>query len=314
MNSEFDEPDQAIGHQSEDMHFGPHFNLPEEGSSDIEHQEAPAASMQLSGSSDDRQVDGLDVATAAGEILLANGAEIFRVHDTMSRILQVYETEPFNVFVISNAIMANVERGGQAKSAVVRYIPLGPNHLGRVSMVNAISRRIVAGELSCAQAQAELESVRKAVDEPIFFRAVATAIGSAAFAVLAGGYLPSFLIALFTSFILYYFMALLDRFAVARVMTNVLGAMFVTVLTLLIVRGLSFALPDLNVNFSNAIIGSIMQLVPGMSMTTAIREILNTDYLSGVIRIIDVITLGFGIAFGVAVSLWIFQPLLGVFA
>ncbi len=271
-----------------------------------------ATSIQLSGDSTEHLPDGLDVATTAGEILLANGAEIFRVQDTMNRILQSYETEPFNVFVISNAIMANVERGGQAKSAVIRYIPLGPNHLGRVAKVNAISRRITAGELNAADALKALEEVRYSDDTTILIRAAATAIGSAGFAILVGGTWYAFAITCITSFLLYYFMAFLERFAVARIMTNILGAMFVSTLALFIVKGIEISLPGVPIDFSNVIIGSIMQLVPGMSLTTAVREILNTDYLSGVIRTIDVITLGFGIAFGVAISLWLIQPLLGV--
>lgn len=272
-----------------------------------------AASVQFSGDTRDHFADGLDVATTAGEILLANGAEIFRVQDTMTRILKVYETEPFNVFVISNAIMANVERGGQAKSAVVRYIPLGPNHLGRVAKVNAISRQIGRGELSTTEAITALEEIRYSDDTNLLMRAVATAVGSAAFAVLAGGNATGFMVAALTSFVLYYFLAFLERFAIAKIMTNIIGAFFVSFLALLIVKGIKIVLPGTAVNFSNVIIGSIMQLVPGMSLTTAVREILNTDYLSGSIRIMDVITLGFGIAFGVFISLWIFQPLLGVY-
>ncbi len=316
MNSKFNDPtnNKTFETPSDSGGVTPHsFNLPEEADSiAIESHDASASSMPLSGRSDIRYADGLDVATLAGEILLANGAEIFRVQDTMTRILQVYETEPFNVFVISNAIMANVERGGQAKSAVIRYIPLGPNHLTRVTHVNAISRQIARGELTCMEAMQELEKVKYEEETNLLFRAVATAVGSAGFAILVGGNAVGFALTFITSFILYYFMAFLERFAVARIMVNVMGAMFVSTLALFIVKILQIAAPGVPVNFSNVIIGSIMQLVPGMSLTTAVREVLNTDYLSGVIRLIDVITLGFGIAFGVAASLWIFQPLLGV--
>lgn len=289
------------------------FNLPEESDSIMaEVHEASGSSMPLSGKRDDRYADGLDVATLAGEILLASGAEIFRVQDTMTRILSVYETEPYNVYVISNAIMANVERGGQAKSAVVRYIPLGSNHLTRVTHVNEISRSIARGELTCQEAMARLQEVKNENETTVFVRALATGVGSAGFAVLAGGNAIGFIVAFITSYILYYFMEFLARFAVARIMVNVMGAMFVSTLALFIVKLMQLTMPGVPINFSNVIIGSIMQLVPGMSMTTAVREVLNTDYLSGVIRLIDVITLGFGIAFGVAASLWIFQPLLGV--
>ena len=47
------------------------------------------------------------------------------------------------------------------------------------------------------------------------------------------------------------------------------------------------------------IIGSIIRLVPGIALTTSIRDFLGGDYLSGTIRMIDAFLVGGCIAIGV---------------
>ena len=48
--------------------------------------------------------EALDVASLAGDILLASGAEIFRVEETIFRIAQAYGVDSSNAFVLSSGI------------------------------------------------------------------------------------------------------------------------------------------------------------------------------------------------------------------
>ena len=43
----------------------------------------------------------LSLAVLAGEILIKNGGEIFRVEDTMMRIIESYGIKDYNVYVLS---------------------------------------------------------------------------------------------------------------------------------------------------------------------------------------------------------------------
>ena len=47
----------------------------------------------------------LSLAVLAGEILIKNGGEIFRVEDTMMRIIESYGIKDYNVYVLSNGIL-----------------------------------------------------------------------------------------------------------------------------------------------------------------------------------------------------------------
>ena len=48
--------------------------------------------------------EALDVASLAGDILLSSGAEIFRVEETISRILSAYGVNSGDAFVLSSGI------------------------------------------------------------------------------------------------------------------------------------------------------------------------------------------------------------------
>ena len=57
------------------------------------------------------------------------------------------------------------------------------------------------------------------------------------------------------------------------------------------------------VALSGMIIGSIMPLVPGLAFVNAIRDIADSDFLSGTVRMIDALLVFVYIAVGVGVTL-----------
>ena len=55
------------------------------------------------------QRDVLDAAMTAGHILLENGAEIFRVEETIDRICHHFGVQSENAFVLSNGIFMSMK-------------------------------------------------------------------------------------------------------------------------------------------------------------------------------------------------------------
>ena len=68
---------------------------------------------------DDLLTEVMQVATEAGHIMLENGAEIFRVEETMERITRHYGIDSGRFFVLSNGILTS---GGNRYSNV-EFIP-----------------------------------------------------------------------------------------------------------------------------------------------------------------------------------------------
>ena len=70
----------------------------------------------------------LDLCVDAGETLLANGAEIYRVQQTMEIIARSYGARSFHVYVLTNGLFASMEDGGAVQSACRWRKPLRGLH------------------------------------------------------------------------------------------------------------------------------------------------------------------------------------------
>ena len=127
----------------------------------------------------DKHRKALELAGHAGCILLKNGAEIFRVQETMIRILCAYGVTDHNVYVISNGIFATEGEGTDHALSLVRHVPLGGVNLSRIDAVNAVSREICAGKWSIDEAEAALTRVETLTPEKPITHIFACALGAA---------------------------------------------------------------------------------------------------------------------------------------
>ena len=84
----------------------------------------------------------LSLAVLAGEILIKNGGEIFRVEDTMMRIIESYGITDYNVYVLSNGIFATIDEQGSHPYSLVRHVAFSNVNLERIAAVNQLSREI----------------------------------------------------------------------------------------------------------------------------------------------------------------------------
>ena len=126
----------------------------------------------------------LDLCVDAGETLLANGAEIYRVQQTMEIIARSYGARSFHVYVLTNGLFASMEDGGAVQSAAVRSTPRVEMNLGRISAVNALSREIVAGRVPLEEAFARLAQIRATRGLPGWLMVSASAFSAACFCYL----------------------------------------------------------------------------------------------------------------------------------
>lgn len=237
----------------------------------------------------------LELSFQMGEILLENGAEISRVQETMERVAGAYHAERFSVYVLSNAIFANGTEHGVEHAAQLKHIPSTSIHFGRISAVNQLSREIVQGKHTVQEAFAILEKIRAIPYSPLPLAVLACAVGSAAFSYLFGGSAFDALTAFCCGVILELYLYWTGKRKLSKFLTNLSASALVTLC------GALFLLAGFGHNMDKIIIGSIIRLVPGVALTTSIRDFFNGDYLSGTIRMIDALLVGGCIAVGVGV-------------
>ena len=240
----------------------------------------------------DEHRKALELAGHAGCILLKNGAEIFRVQETMTRILSAYGVSDYNVYVISNGIFASEGEGTDHALSLVRHVPLGGVNLSRIDAVNEISREICGGVLSIEEAESALCRAETLVPERPMTHIFACALGAASFCYLFGGSFLDSVAAFPIGFLLQIYLFSAQK-RQSGFMPYIWGSGLVTLLS----GALSALFPSLSSSW--VVIGGIVPMVPGVTFTTSIREFFNGDYLSGVIHCISAVLTAICIALGV---------------
>lgn len=241
--------------------------------------------------------DVCELSLYAGHILLENGAELFRVEDTIHRINRAYGIRSENSFVLSNGIFLTAGSEREQYFARVQHIPLSSAHLDRVVAVNQLSREIAQGRHTVYEARAELDRIRQMPEKKKGWKILAAGIGCGAFCYLFGGTLPdmaaAFLVGVITELMLLF---PLNR-PMSKIVLNVLCGGLVAGCSVLFWR------LGLGEHLDTIIGGSIILLVPGLAFVIGIRDLGNADYISGMVRVLDALLIIFSAALGVGVMI-----------
>ncbi len=243
----------------------------------------------------------LALAVETGDALLRNGAEVYRVEDTVMHILDAYEIENYDVYVLSNGIFASANEDRDDSCSMVRHVPLGSTHLGRIAALNELSREICSHECSLQDAWVRLDHCKSIPCNRDIVQFFFCGLGSASFGYLFGGNLTDAVSAFAAGTLLQIFLNFLSRRKTSKFTKNILGSALVTMISLL-----AYSMEP-GIQYDKVIIGAIMPLVPGIALTTSIRDLFNGDYLSGTIHMIDAVLTAFCIAVGVGAVITLYR-------
>ena len=229
----------------------------------------------------------LELVMDAGQTLLENGGEVFRAQQTMEIMAASLGVRDFHVYVLTNGIFASAHLPGRDAVSLVRHVPTVSVHLGRV------------------EAEARLNTARTLPRSTPQLEILACVVGSAGFAYLFGGTLADMPVAAVAGLLEALVCQQFARHGINRIFTDIVAAFCGTIWAIAV----QTVVPAVNANA--AIIGALMVLTPGVALTMGVRDILNGDYLSGSIRLLDALLIAGSIAGGVVLG-WIMARGLGV--
>lgn len=215
--------------------------------------------------------------TLAGRIILENGGETYRAEDTVLRMAQAMGLREPEAFCVPSGIFISfVDENGDPRTAVCRVRSRGI-HLARVDAVNQISRRLVSGQLGEGDLPDALaDAAGLGGGDSFWHTSLASLMAAAAFSVMFGGgpwdALASGLCAGLTPLL----PRLLLKGKDSSMAYLLLGSFASTFLPLWFHRLTGLGLPEA------MIAGALMPLVPGLSMTNAVQDVLRGDMISGV--------------------------------
>ena len=247
----------------------------------------------------------LELVMDGGQTLLANGGEVFRVQQTMEIMAASLGVQDFHVYVLTNGIFASAHLPGGESVTLVRHVPTVSIHLGRVEAVNELSRELAAGKLGVVEAEQKLAAARALPRVTPRRCRPAPPAGAAGFAYLFGGTLADVPVAAVAGLLEALVCLHFGRHSINRMFTDIVAAFCCTVWAIAV----QAVVPAVSANA--AIIGALMVLTPGVALTMGVRDILNGDYLSGSIRLLDALLIAGSIAGGVVLG-WIVARGLGV--
>ncbi|MDA8201096.1 MAG: threonine/serine exporter family protein [Thermaerobacter sp.] len=238
--------------------------------------------------------DPLTVVAEAGVLLLTSGAETSRVEDTMGRLADAFGV-PAQTMVMPTALFLH-QAGG---STVMQRVRRRGTNLAVVELVNAWSRDVAAGRLTLGDFAERLSGVSGYRRYPPVLEVAAAGVAAALLAVLFGAGWLNMPFALLAGAVAQGLRAVLRAHAVSPGVTDFVGAMLAALPALLDA--------GLGLGHGGAVLaGGLMVLVPGVMMTTGVRDGIAGDLLASVSRLLEAAVVAAAVAAGAALPLYLY--------
>ena len=237
-----------------------------------------------------------------GRLLMTSGAEIYRVEESVNRLLSAYGLEP-QVFAIPNCLIVSLTTPQGHPVTRMCRIPAHGTDIELLERCNQLCRRLCQSPPAVEEAQALVDALPQRRVYPAGV-VLAGHVLAAFFALFLGGGLADGFAAAFCGLAVSLLMLYGQRLTGSN-------QFFRTAVCAAAAAGLALMLVRSGVgNSVEAVtIGTLMLLVPGISLTNAMREIMGGDVISGVNRMAEVILVATAIALGSALPMLVARGL-----
>lgn len=242
----------------------------------------------------------LPVAIKIGSLMLEFGAEIYRVEESIYRICKAYGATSTEIFAIPSAIIVTINMEDEDSYTLSKHILLKETDLDKVDKLNDLSRYICNNtpDLTTVNEMIKIILTRKTYSK--FANTIAYAVAPAIFCLFFGGNLKDAAFSMICGIVVKMFYDNLTKLQANTIFINIICSSIGSLIAILFVK---FGLAD---HYDKIIIGTIMLLVPGLILTTSMRDFMMGDLIAGVLRLIEAMLVAIGIAIGVALALTLF--------
>lgn len=239
----------------------------------------------------------LNFAAHTGELMLKSGAETYRVEDTITRILESHHFHSVDTFVIPTGIMVTIESETLSLSTKVVRVKNRSTRLDRVERLNQLSRDYVGGLITLDEGYSILHEIEQTASYKPLTVILWIGISCSFFAVMFN--------ASFLEFILSFFIGLGVGLLQYRLGKKQIVNFFILFICSLFL-GFSVMLCRLIfpyvIEIEPIMIGCIMPLLPGVAFTTAVRDAISDELISGIARGVEAILMAVALAAGIGIS------------
>lgn len=237
----------------------------------------------------------LEIAVLTGQLLMASGAETYRVEETMSHILSVYYPEKCGVYATPTGIFASIIPEDGVPITLIKSVRARSTNLYVIDRLNQLSREFVAGHITLnalGESIQELVDPIKANPYPKFVHTWVDGLTPFFMVLLAKGTMIDALL----GFVIGIGMGFFGRFKRIATQGVLVRNLAISFFPSFIANSLGIL--GLTQNSGIIVVSCLMLLVPGVPLTNSIRDIIAGDYLSGAARALEAVLVAVAIAIG----------------
>lgn len=250
-----------------------------------------------------------DISLEVGRIMLQSGSSTNRVEAMMRKVCIGFGYADTESYVTPTGIFISVPDDHGEIHTSIRRIENRRIDLGKITRVSRLVNTLAANPISedkrgheYRKLHAELIQIDTEEAWPGWLRNACGGATSGFFCLLFGGSWAEFAVAFTIGVIVSWGMKYLAKLAFNNFLLNALAAALIVFLA----KSSDYYLPYIRLD--NIIIGGIMLLVPGLSITNAIRDTMSGDLVSGTARAVEALFITIGVVAGTAtmLKLWAF--------
>ncbi|MBR3895036.1 MAG: threonine/serine exporter family protein [Clostridia bacterium] len=255
----------------------------------------------------DRMADAAGVVRLAldvGEQILLSGGEVGRVEDTVLRICTSYGAVRTDVFAITSLVFVTaVWENGEIVTQSRRIKEVG-KCMRRLEELNSLSRRICTERPTLAEAEKAFSEIMKRSESSWVKVLIGSLLAATAYTAFFGGDLKDCLVAPFVAAVIFGSQFLTKKIGGNKFFSQALCSFLAT-------AAASFAVAmHLGSSVDHIMIGCIMILIPGISVTHAVENLIIGDTIAGLISLSEALVIALALAGGFALSQSLFGGLL----
>ena len=232
------------------------------------------------------------------EAMLVTGSEVSRVEDTIIRIGQAYGAEHMNVFVITSCIIVTMSIDGEELTQTRRITSAGGTNFTKLEQFNKLSRRCCSGEIPAEELDLHVKEIQE-TSPSSFLIYLGSLLASGGFAIFFGGSLLDGAIAAMFALFICWLQEKLLPISMNQLSFNLICSVLIGILTGIFTN----FMPILHLD--KLLIGYIMLLIPGITLTNAVRNILVGNTISGVMRLVEAMLWATALALGFMIAMFV---------
>ena len=245
----------------------------------------------------DKDTKLINLALDAGEIMIRNGAETFRVQDTMRRILATSGQEKIEAVAMVTVLLATLPRKEKGPLSMMRAIHSRSVNFQKVCAVNDMSRAFVEGRISLDEAIQRLDDISRQREYLVPTRILGYGCISGGFTLLSSLSPLDGALSFFIGMLLGTFSIWLNTKKMPYFLPPFLGGAFVA----LCAAGIQPLFPASHID--TIVIGGIMPLLPGVTFSKSMRDLMEGNIISGYTKAVEALVIAGSLAGGVGLTL-----------